>query len=285
VEVVLNGHDHIYERFAPQSPRGAADPNGIQQFIVGTGGKELTSIVSVQPNSAVRNTDTFGFLKMTLHPSSYDWQFVPEAGKTFTDSGSRNCIGSSGPPTADPTQTPTPNLPPTATAMSTNTPTATPTQPASSSGSLTFKPVADAYVTSAIPNTNYGASKQIRVDANPVVTGYLTFNIQGVNAPIASVKLKIYANNSSSQGFKVFGVSSTGWEEKSITFNNAPPPGNQIASSGALKRDAWKKVDVTAYVTGNGMFSIALTGVNNTAVNLSSREAGAKAPQLIITTR
>jgi hypothetical protein len=150
---------------------------------------------------------------------------------------------------------------------------------------LTFTPVADAYVTSAIPNTNYGASKRIRVDAKPVVTTYLTFNIQGVNAPIASVKLKIYANNSSSQGFKVFGVPDTGWVEKNITFNNAPLPGSQIASSGALQGDAWKKVDVTAHVTGNGMFSIALTGVNNSVLNLASRETGVKAPQLIITTR
>jgi hypothetical protein len=286
VEVVLNGHDHIYERFAPQNPRGGADPNGIQQFIVGTGGKEHTSIASVQPNSAARNTDTFGFLKLTLHPTSYDWQFVPETGKTFTDSGSRNCIGaSSSQPTADPTRTQTSNPPPTATAIPTNTPAATTTPSAPSSGNLTFTPVADVYVTSADPDTNYGTSRRIRLDANPVVNGYLTFNVQGVNAPIASVKLRIYVNSSSSQGFNVFGVPNTDWEEQSITFNNAPPLGSQIAASGSFQGDAWKKVDVTAYVTGNGTFGIALTGVNNTALNLASREAGSKAPQLIITTR
>jgi hypothetical protein len=91
-EIVLNGHDHNYERFAPQSPSAAADPKGIQQFVVGTGGKNHALMGSVQPNSVVRNSDTFGFLKLTLHASSYDWQFVPEPGKTFTDSGTRNCF-------------------------------------------------------------------------------------------------------------------------------------------------------------------------------------------------
>ena len=91
-DIVLNGHDHIYERFVPQKYDQTADySRGIRQFIVGTGGANHTSIASVQPNSEVRNTDTFGVLKLTLHPDSYDWQFVPEAGKTFTDSGSAFC--------------------------------------------------------------------------------------------------------------------------------------------------------------------------------------------------
>jgi len=59
--------------------------------VVGKGGGSHYRIVSVKPNSQVRNTDTYGVLKLTLHPTSYDWQFVPEAGKTFTDSGSTSC--------------------------------------------------------------------------------------------------------------------------------------------------------------------------------------------------
>jgi predicted phosphohydrolase len=91
-DVVLNGHDHIYERFAPQSPSGALDTaRGIREFVVGTGGAEHYGIKTVQLHSEVRNADTFGVLKLTLHPTSYDWQFVPEAGKTFTDSGSTSC--------------------------------------------------------------------------------------------------------------------------------------------------------------------------------------------------
>lgn len=92
VDVVLDGHDHIYERFAPQNPSGQADAlRGIREFIVGTGGANHTSIATVQPNSEVRNTDTFGALKLTLHQNSYDWKFMPVTGKTFTDSGSNLC--------------------------------------------------------------------------------------------------------------------------------------------------------------------------------------------------
>src|SRR5919107_2782861 len=101
-EVVLSGHEHTYERFAPQTPAGAADTaQGIREFVVGTGGASHYSIGTIQPNSQVRNSGTYGVLKLTLHPGSYEWQFVPEAGKTFTDSGSDRCH--SAPGTADTT--------------------------------------------------------------------------------------------------------------------------------------------------------------------------------------
>jgi acid phosphatase type 7 len=92
-EVVLNGHDHDYERFAPQDPDGKPDPNhGIREFVVGSGGKNShRTMGKPKPNSEVRNDDTFGVLKLTLHSNGYDWQFVPEAGKTFTDTGSGTC--------------------------------------------------------------------------------------------------------------------------------------------------------------------------------------------------
>jgi acid phosphatase type 7 len=90
-DVVISGHDHDYERFAPQNPGGKADSRGIRQFVVGTGGKKLRPFGKVKPNSQVRNADAFGVLKLTLHPTSYDWKFVPVTGKTFTDSGSARC--------------------------------------------------------------------------------------------------------------------------------------------------------------------------------------------------
>ena len=93
-DLILAGHDHIYERFAPQTPSGTLDTvRGIREFIVGSGGANHTSLATVFANSEVRNVDTFGILKLTLHPTSYDWQFVPEAGKTFTDSGTTSCHG------------------------------------------------------------------------------------------------------------------------------------------------------------------------------------------------
>jgi hypothetical protein len=92
-DLVINGHDHNYERFAPQDPDGKADPkHGIREFVVGSGGKNSHRAVGpAEPNSEVRNGDTFGVLKLTLHARSYDWEFVPEAGKTFTDSGTGTC--------------------------------------------------------------------------------------------------------------------------------------------------------------------------------------------------
>jgi hypothetical protein len=91
-ELVLTAHDHNYERFAPQDANGTADSlRGVRQFVVGTGGKSLRSLASLQPNSEVFDGDTFGVLKLTLHSGSYDWEFVPELGGSFTDAGSEAC--------------------------------------------------------------------------------------------------------------------------------------------------------------------------------------------------
>ncbi len=91
-DVVVTGHDHDYERFALQNANGAADPaRGIREFVVGTGGKNQRPFGDIDANSEARNADAFGVLKLTLHPGSYDWQFIPVAGKTFVDSGSGKC--------------------------------------------------------------------------------------------------------------------------------------------------------------------------------------------------
>jgi hypothetical protein len=91
-DVVLNGHDHLYERFGPQNASGGPDSSGgIREFVVGTGGKNHYSFNTPQPNSEVRNSDTYGVIKLTLHASGYDWRFQAEAGKSFSDSGSDTC--------------------------------------------------------------------------------------------------------------------------------------------------------------------------------------------------
>ena len=91
-ELVINGHDHDYERFAPQTPGGASDPTrGIIEIVAGTGGKNHYAFGAALPNSVARNADTFGVLKLTLNAASFSWQFVPEAGRTFTDGGSASC--------------------------------------------------------------------------------------------------------------------------------------------------------------------------------------------------
>jgi len=93
-DLVLSGHDHVYERFAPQDPAGAADPShGLRQFVVGTGGKNLTSFPSPRPNSEARNAAAFGVLALALYPNGYTWSFLPAAGGAFTDSGAALCHG------------------------------------------------------------------------------------------------------------------------------------------------------------------------------------------------
>lgn len=95
-DLVINGHDHNYQRFAPQKPDGTADPAfGIRQITVGTGGGEgLYQFADPVPNLEARDRETFGVLELTLRAGRYDWRFVPSAGgKTFTDSGTGTCHG------------------------------------------------------------------------------------------------------------------------------------------------------------------------------------------------
>jgi len=92
VDVVVSGHDHIYERFAPMTADGLRDERaGTRQFVVGTGGASHYRIERATKASEVRNNSTFGVLKLTLHERGYDWQFVPVRGRRFSDAGSGTC--------------------------------------------------------------------------------------------------------------------------------------------------------------------------------------------------
>lgn len=94
VAVIVNGHDHTYERFAPQDPEGNVDPeHGIREFVVGTGGKSLYPWGSSEPNSEFGSADAYGVIKFTLRPGSYDWEFVLVKNMRPEDSGSGSCRG------------------------------------------------------------------------------------------------------------------------------------------------------------------------------------------------
>jgi hypothetical protein len=90
VDVVLNAHDHLYERFAPQDHEGNPSPNGIRLFVVGTGGAPANGVQTVKRNSEARES-AWGVLRMTLRPDSYVWQFVGVPGSSFRDAGSDVC--------------------------------------------------------------------------------------------------------------------------------------------------------------------------------------------------
>lgn len=93
VDLVLNGHDHDYERFKPQDANSTYDPaRGIVEIIVGTGGQSHGGFNGTIANSVVRNANTFGILQLTLSANGYSWTFIGDGhGGTFTDSGSASC--------------------------------------------------------------------------------------------------------------------------------------------------------------------------------------------------
>jgi hypothetical protein len=90
-DVVLTGHDHSYERFAPQSGSARPTDAGLVEFVVGTGGRELRGFGKPKPNSAVRWNRSFGVLALTLRTDGYDWQFVGPPGTPEVDRGSASC--------------------------------------------------------------------------------------------------------------------------------------------------------------------------------------------------
>lgn len=90
-ELVLSGHDHHYEHFAPLAPDGAPDPGGIRQFVVGTGGRSVYPTLVPKAGSEVRQSTTFGVILLTLSPGSYRFRFVSVAGDDFTDEGAADC--------------------------------------------------------------------------------------------------------------------------------------------------------------------------------------------------
>jgi hypothetical protein len=269
-DVVLNGHDHDYERFAPQDPYGNPDPNGIREFVVGTGGAERRSFSVIRPNSEIRDYSTFGVLKLTLHATSYDWQFVPVAGATFTDSGTGTCFTGTN-PTATPTNTATP-LP-------------------QGQSVLSFTPAADALVDEANPTTAYAKNSQLlAVDKPSAKQSFLRFTVGGLptGAPITEAKLQLYVINQSVNSGGIFNsTTNTTWPE-AITWNTKPAiDGPQLASLGASTAGTFVTINLSSLITGNGDYSFAITSPSGNAdtFGFTSRD-GAIAEnrsQLIIT--
>jgi acid phosphatase type 7 len=141
-------------------------------------------------------------------------------------------------------------------------------------------------VDSSAPTSNFGTAKSLNLDASPTVQSYVRFNVTGLTGTVTKGTLRIYVDASSSTGFDVRSVADKTWGETTLAYNNAPAMGASIVgSSGALTGGTWINVDVTSLVTGNGLVSLGLTTTSSTAKRLASRESGANAPQLVITTQ
>lgn len=248
-DVVINGHDHDYERFSRQNPYGRLDSTGIREFVVGTGGRYLYSFGAIQPNSMVRSA-THGVLKLSLHSTSYDWRFVPTAGKTFTDSGSAGCVSASG----------------------------------RGGRVLTFHPTDDATLIAGSPASNHGAATFLETDGQPEKHFLLKFPVSGVSTGrVASAKLRIFAVDPSDRGGDFRRVADTTWEEETVTWNTAPgADSGVIASLGTVSSGRWYEVDVTSLIRGDGVVSVKVSSNSSNGADYSSKE-GSNPPQLIVT--
>ena len=171
------------------------------------------------------------------------------------------------------------------TSTSTSTPIFTSTPTSTASTASTFIPVADAYITSSTPTTNYGFATTLRADASPDTRSFLRFNVQGLTGPVTSAVLRIHANSASTAGYQIRAVSDNTWSEGGINYNNAPAMGNLLGAMGSFTAGSWTSVDVTTHITGNGLYSFALATNSNTAINFGSHEESANSPQLVIQTQ
>jgi chitodextrinase len=165
-----------------------------------------------------------------------------------------------------------------------NTASAT-TDPAPTSGTFTFDAVADSYVSSSSPTTNYGTASALRIDGSPQQVSYLRFDLSGIAGTVQSVTLRLWAEAKGTHGCDVESVADTSWTETGITANNAPALGPTVASCAGFSTNSWVEVDLSAagLVTGDGTLSLAITDPSNTATRFASRE-GTNAPQLVVVT-
>ena len=264
---------------ATETPTGIVIPTDTTTATATPTGTPTSSPATATPTATPTPTNT----KATSTPTSTSTATPSNTATntpTWTATPTRTLTNT---PTATQISTPTPTRTPTATP--TATPTTTPT-PTGAAHSFTFTPVADSYVNGdpASTTTNYGTLTTLRIDGSPIVRSYLRFTVQGVSGTVTRATLRIFANSATSASCVANGVSNNTWTETGITYNNAPPLGSAYGSSGPISTGAWISMDVTAYITGNGTYSLALTTSGSTAVSLASRESGANAPQLVVET-
>ena len=147
---------------------------------------------------------------------------------------------------------------------------------------MVFAPQADAQVVKASPGRNYGSSTKMGSDRSPVIESYLRFNVSGLSAPVARVRLRLYVTDGSANGPKVY-PSATTWSESGVTWNNRPArTGPVVADIGSIGAGHYVEWDVTAAVTGNGTYSFDLAPDSTNGTTFKTREASSGQPQLVV---
>ena len=342
VTMVLNGHDHDYQRWKALDANGNLSSTGITEFVAGGGGHGVQTIATTDSRVAYSNSSNpaaLGALRLSLSSSGASFSYRSINGSTL-DSGTVPCSGA-GPDTQPPSVPAGLAATPQATSVSlswqaasdnvgvtgytiyrngaalntvsgstlsyvdntvspqTNysyrvdafdaagnhsaqsSPVAVTTE--ALPASLTFFPDSDAYVNAGSPTTKFGTATTLRADASPDLHSYLRFTVQGLaGTPVVSARLRLNSSNTSSIGIRALRVADNTWSESTLTYSNAPALGSLIGTSGAITAGTWATMDVTSYVTGEGVYSFGVNTTSASALSFASRETGANAPQLII---
>ena len=156
----------------------------------------------------------------------------------------------------------------------------TPALPAS----VTFNVQADTYVNSSLPASKYGSATVFRLlGSSSDLHAYLRFNVAGLaGTPVVRARLRVYTTTNSSPGISAVRVADNSWVETAVTYTTAPPLGSLIAASGPITANSWVTIDVTPYITGDGIYSIGLTTTSTSTLSFAARESGVNVAQLII---
>lgn len=251
-EIILNGHDHDYERFAPQDPWGRPDVDfGIRSFVVGTGGTALRPRAMTADNSEVFST-TYGVLKLTLRGDGYDWQFVAIPGETFTDSGSGPTHGS---------------------------------PPAYSSA--TFVARADTWVDQGAPHSTHASSSRLRIDGNHGsgldFRSYLKVQVTDIVGPVRRASLRLWITDPTRDG-PAIRPTARNWSARTLTWAHRPQSiGSWLSDIGPVPTGGWVDFDVTPAIAGDGTYSFLLRSASTDGLTASSLEGG-HPPRLVIET-
>ena len=139
-------------------------------------------------------------------------------------------------------------------------------------GDVELVAVADSYVDASRPGDNFGSSTSLRVDADPVRTGFVRFDLGGMAPPVSAV-LRLHAGSGNVVGFDAHAVVDNSWTEKAITFDTAPAVGSIIGSSGPVSAGQVYEIDVTSAVSAGGPVSFAITSTSPTLTRYDSRES------------
>ncbi|HVL23350.1 MAG TPA: DNRLRE domain-containing protein [Thermomicrobiales bacterium] len=248
VDVVLNGHEHNYQRWKPMDANGTvvADGSGPRQFIIGTAGHDLQGFGGTDSRIAARISGMDGALKLSLTPAGGSAQFVGTNG-TVQDSSSFTCNGAQPP-----------------------------------SGPITFGPDADALVQQALPDQNAGTSTSLRADKSPNEESYLRFNVQAGSQPITRATLRLWVRDGTADAPGVARSDSVTWSESGITWNTKPAYGPIGADVRQATTNTWLEYDVTSLVTGNGPVTFALVPQSTDGLTVDAKESGSNTPQLVL---